>query len=86
MAKLSKGQIDGIRLIADLFVIEDIIKNVLNKDPQIAPYSEKLRNHLQSKVPAPFEAEKELHRQIKLVRREWMARLLKDPEWQAGKK
>lgn len=84
MVKLNKGQIDGIRLIADLFVIDDIIKNVFNKDPEFARYSEKLRKHLQNKVPMPFEAGEELQRQIKLVRREWLERLKNDPEWKDG--
>lgn len=84
MAKLTKGQIEGIRLIADLFVIDDIIKNVFNKDPKLAPYSEELRKHLQNKVLMPFKAQEELQRQIKIVRREWLERLLNDPEWQEG--
>lgn len=81
---MPKGQIDGIRLIADLFVIDDIIKNVFSKDPKLAPYSEELRKYLQNKVPMPFKAQEELQRQIKLVRREWLERLLNDPEWQDG--
>lgn len=75
MAKLTKGQKDGIRLIADIFVIEDILKNVFSKDKTLSPHAKALREHLQSKIPLPFEAEQELKQQIKLVREEWLEQI-----------
>lgn len=85
MKKLTKGQIDGIRLIADLFVIDDMIKNVFNKDPALAKYSKEYREHLQKEVPTIFMAEAELKRQIELVRKEWLSHLKNDTSWQASK-
>ena len=84
MKKLTKGQIEGIRLIADLFVIDDMIKNVFNKDPALAKYSKQYREHLQKEVPTIFMAEAELKRQIELVRKEWRNNLENDPSWQAS--
>lgn len=78
MKKLTKGQVEGIRLIADLFVIEDLLKNFFSKYKDFSPHTDDLRKHLQKEVPMPFKAQEELHRQIKLVRREWLERLKND--------
>lgn len=83
MKKLTKGQIEGIRLIADLFVIDDMIKNVFNKDPELAKHGKAYREHMQKEVPAIFMAEAELKRQIELVRKEWLKHLKNDSAWQA---
>ncbi len=74
MAKLTKGQIEGIRLLADLFVLEDITKQVMPKVFN-AEQIEQFKQHMKVESPIPFEAGEELKRQIVEVRREWKARL-----------
>lgn len=77
MAKLTKGQIDGIRLIADTFVVRDLMKNVL------APNGidiESLETHLKKKTPKLFAAEVELQKQIQDVRQYWLEALTNNEE------
>ncbi len=72
-AKLNKGEIAGIRLLADLFVISDLKKNVLSKHEGMTPeLLLKLTNDLKSQCPKVFAAEIELQKQIKEVRKIWL--------------
>ncbi|CAM3901238.1 hypothetical protein [Rheinheimera salexigens] len=77
MAKLSKQKVAGIRLIADIFVIEDLIKEVISKSEGYSDKVEELREHLKKHVPEPFEAANELQRQIKEARSIWRSELEK---------
>ncbi|PKG73166.1 hypothetical protein CXF86_19135 [Shewanella sp. GutCb] len=72
-AKLNKGERDGIRLIADLFVIEDLKKNVLAKSVALAPHLPELETTLLNAVPKVYEAQSELQKQIKEVRKYWLS-------------
>lgn len=77
MAKLTKCQIEGIRLIADLFVIEDITKQVM---PTVlnAEQLEQFKQHMRKGCPELYEAHEELKRQIVDVRRIWLEKLKED--------
>ncbi|MEC4724531.1 hypothetical protein HWQ46_03085 [Shewanella sp. D64] len=72
-AKLNKGERDGIRLIADLFVIEDLKKNVLAKSVALAPHLPELEITLLNAVPKVYAAQSELQKQIKEVRKYWLS-------------
>lgn len=85
MAKLTKGQIEGIRLLADALVIEYIAKNVFAKNPALAPHTESFRSYMRANVPEPFAAQAELEHQIKLVRSIWLEQLKNDPDFLKGK-
>ncbi len=77
MAKLTQGEISGIRLIADTFVVRDLMKNVL------APNGvdiESLEIHLRHKTPKLFAAEVELQEQIQDVRKFWIESLMHESE------
>jgi|GEM_PF-6630978 len=73
--QLNKGERDGIRLLADLFVIKDLTKNVLEKDKHISPHLKDLDIILKKAVPKVFAAEVELQKQIKEVRQYWLTKL-----------
>jgi hypothetical protein len=72
-SKLNKGERDGIRLIADLFVIEDLKKNVLAKSVTLAPHLPELEITLLNAVPKVYAAHSELQKQIKEVRKYWLS-------------
>ena len=77
--KLNKGEIAGVRLLADLFVISDLKKNVLSKHECMTPeLLVKLDNDLKSRCPKIFAAEIELQKQIKEVRQVWLEELTKE--------
>ncbi|WP_337840488.1 hypothetical protein [Rheinheimera sp.] len=79
MARLTKAQIDGIRLVADVIVIEQLLSDVYQR--QLTPKQlTALRNHLEKNVPKPFAAKAELAKQINLVRAEWLKQLKEDNE------
>ncbi|TVP15385.1 hypothetical protein [Shewanella sp. KCT] len=75
MAKLNKGELEGIRLLADLFVIRDLQKNVLSKHAVIVPHLEELESNLKKAVPKVFAAEVEFKKQINQVRKYWLQKL-----------
>ncbi|MFB2661808.1 hypothetical protein [Shewanella mangrovisoli] len=74
-AKLNQGEVAGIRLIADLFVIRELEKNVLGKNEHIKPHIKELEQRLKKSVPKVFAAEAELQKQISLVRAQWLREL-----------
>lgn len=77
MTKLTKGQIEGIRLLADLFVLDDLTKQVMAKTLN-ADQLEQFKQHMKAKCPELTEAGKELKRQIVDARRVWKEELEKD--------
>jgi len=77
MAKLTKGQIEGIRLLADLFVLDDLTKQVMST--MLTPAQlEQFKQHMKAKCPEMTEAGEELKRQIIDARRVWREELEKD--------
>lgn len=72
MAKLTQGEKDGIRLIADVFVVRELMKNVLTPN---GIDIEGLEAHLKKRTPKLFSAEVELQQQIKDVRQYWFEAL-----------
>lgn len=77
---LTKGNIEGIRLIADLFVINDLKAKVL-KEHLSEEHMSELIKRLESKVPDVFEAGEELKKQISEVRQTWLEMLMNDDNW-----
>lgn len=76
MKKLTKSQIEGIRLVADFLVIGDIADKVMSKmmtPQQLSDFKE----HMKKSCPEPFAAGEELTRQIKDAREVWKAELAK---------
>jgi hypothetical protein len=78
MSQLSKGEKDGIRLIADYLVIKDIIKNVFKKQQGFEVFAKEYEAFTKEKVPAPFLAGEELEKQIEEVRQQWLKMLSDD--------
>ena len=71
MKKLTKGQIEGIRMVADFLVIGDITDKALAPmmpEQELAAF----REHMKNSCPLPFAAGAELNRQIKEVREVWV--------------
>lgn len=77
MAKLTKGEIAGVRLIADLFVVNELIKNVLSEH-MTEEQLQGLKKHLTKSVPKVYLAEAELQKQIQEVRNIWIEELTAD--------
>lgn len=75
---LNQGEIDGIRLLADLFVIRDLQKNVLSRHDVVKPHISELESKLKNSVPKVFLAEMELQKQINEVRETWIKLLSKE--------
>lgn len=71
MAKLTAGEMAGIRLIADLFVINDLIKNVLGQHIT-EEQCQKLKRDLVKDAPKIYLAEAELQKKIQEVRKIWI--------------
>jgi hypothetical protein len=77
MNRLTKQQIEGIRLVADFLVIGDITDEVMAKvltDKQLSDF----KQHMRTSAPVPFEAGQELQRQIKEVSQIWRDSMAKD--------
>ncbi len=72
MTELTQGEIAGIRLIADMFVVRELMKNVLAPNGVDA---KELEAHLIKKTPKLFLAEVELQKQIQDVRKYWLKAL-----------
>lgn len=71
MKRLTKGQIEGIRMVADYLVIGDITDKVMTPmmpEQELAAF----REHMKKSCPLPFAAGSELNRQIKEVRAVWL--------------
>lgn len=79
MPKLTKGQIEGIRLLADLFVLDDITDKVM-KPMLTADQIANFKAHIKARCPEITEAGEELKRQIAESRQVWIEQLRKD-EW-----
>lgn len=75
MKKLTKTQIETIRLVADFLVIGDITENVLAK--MFTPQQlEAFKAHMKQTCPITFLAGQELNKQIKEVHEVWKQNLL----------
>lgn len=75
MKKLTKTQIETIRLVADFLVIGDITDNVFAK--MFTPQQlEDFKAHMKKTSPIAFLAGQELNKQIKEVREVWKQHLL----------
>lgn len=72
MAKLTKGEIQGIRLIADVFVLNDLMNNVLAKDEAFKDHMDGLKAHMNKACPKFQLAQDELQKQIQEVRKTWI--------------
>ena len=72
MPKLEKGEIQGIRLIADLYVFNDLVENVFEKDERLKDHSKELKDHVKKACPKFELAQKELQHQLEEVRSEWV--------------
>ncbi|MGD8172169.1 hypothetical protein ACQEXU_10950 [Vibrio sp. TRT 21S02] len=75
MAKLTKGEIQGIRLIADVFVLNDLLKNFFAKDEDMKDHVEGLNESVKKACPKFELAQQELQKQIKEVRKVWFQEL-----------
>ncbi|GIB70322.1 hypothetical protein VCSRO48_0890 [Vibrio cholerae] len=75
MAKLTKAETQGIRLIADVFVLDDLIKNVFEKDEAFKGHVDGLKKHINKACPKLELARAELQKQIQNSRRVWLAEL-----------
>lgn len=80
MPKLTKGQTEGIRMIADLFVYQDMTKEVMSKMLTAEQLAE-FKRHMQTKMPVIHEAGEELKRQVLQVRSEYRDLLAKESAW-----
>ncbi len=70
--KLTQGEIDGIRLVADMLVVRDVIKNVLV--PSGVDINE-LEAHTSKEAPKLLLTEIELEKQLQDVRKYWIETL-----------
>ncbi|HAS6672746.1 hypothetical protein JHT19_06195 [Vibrio parahaemolyticus] len=77
MAKLTKGEIQGIRLVADVFVFNDLVNNVFAKDEDLKGHADGLKQHVNKSCPKLELAQKELQTQIKAVREVWLNEITK---------
>ncbi|KLI66938.1 hypothetical protein VVYB158_15305 [Vibrio vulnificus CladeA-yb158] len=75
MAKLTKGEIQGIRLIADVYVLNDLMENVFGKEECFVGRMDGLRSHVNKACPKFQLAQEELQKQIQNVRKVWINEL-----------
>ncbi len=75
--KLTKGEKQGIQLVADCFVVKDLLENFFAKDERSAPHVKEFEKHLRNAEPRVFLAEKELQRAISDARKVWIEELSK---------
>lgn len=78
MPKLTKGEVQGIRLMADLFAVNDVAKHLEDVDTTGLFTAKGLIEHVKITCPKLALAESELQKQIKDVRRIWLEELTKD--------
>lgn len=76
MKKLTKSQIEAIRLVAEFLVIGDITEKVMPKIMN-AQHLDDFKKHMQHQCPEQFAAGAELNRQIKEAREVWKTELIK---------
>ncbi|EJL6577375.1 hypothetical protein NMS50_001626 [Vibrio cholerae] len=77
MAKLTAAEKKGIRLIADVFVLNDVMKNVFAKDEAFKERMDGLKAHMNKACPKFQLAQDELQKQIQEVRKAWINELTK---------
>ncbi|WJG22178.1 hypothetical protein [Vibrio furnissii] len=77
MAKLTTAEKQGIRLIADVFVLNDLMKNVFAKDEAFKGHMDALKAHMNKACPKFQLAQDELQKQIQEVRETWINELIK---------
>ncbi len=80
MTELTKSEMEGIRLVADIFVVEDLIKNVFAKEECTKAHVDGLRKAINKACPKFESAKAELQKQIDEVRKVWIEELMKDEE------
>ncbi|HAS63219.1 MAG TPA: hypothetical protein DCS35_12005 [Vibrio sp.] len=73
--RLTKGEKEGIQLIADLFVIRELIENVFAKDEHIGPQIKAFEAHIRKAVPQVYIAGEELQKAIASTRETWLREL-----------
>ena len=74
--QLTAGEIKGIQLIADLFVIEDLKKNVFSRE--MPSHIKDLDAHLRLQVPRIYLAQNELQKAIAKTEKVWLNELSKE--------
>lgn len=77
MAKLTAAEKKGIRLIADVFVLNDLMKNIFAKDEAFKGHMDGLKAHMNKACPKFQLAQDELQKQIQEVRETWINELTK---------
>ncbi|EPB6723324.1 hypothetical protein ACRRHK_004447 [Vibrio fluvialis] len=77
MTKLTDAEKKGIRLIADVFVLNDLMKNVFAKDEAFKGHMDGLKAHMNKACPKFQLAQDELQKQIQEVRKTWINELTK---------
>ncbi|MGX9522466.1 hypothetical protein ACWX0P_27225 [Vibrio mediterranei] len=75
MPKLTKDEIQGIKLIAILFVSKDVAAHLETVDRNGALKAKELLIHLKKEIPKLSLAENELQKQIKDYRRDCVKNL-----------
>lgn len=66
--KLTKGEIAGIRLVADVFVAKEITEHLKTNFPE----TQGLADYMREQVPELNVIELELTKQISQARQEWL--------------
>ncbi|HHP0485777.1 TPA: hypothetical protein ACRZ4F_002304 [Vibrio harveyi] len=79
--KLTKGEIAGIRLVADIYVVKELAEHLESKYPEMGnlPKDRQLISYLKDRIPKLESGEAELARQISLVRKQWIQQIKE--EW-----
>ncbi len=78
MPKLTEGELQGIRLMADLFTVSGIAKHLEEVDATWPFAAKGLMEHVKKTNPKIALAESEFQKQIKDVRRIWLEEFKKD--------
>lgn len=75
MTKLTKAEKEGIRLIADVFVVNDLLKNFFGKHDDMKEHVGFLNESIKKSCPKFELAQQELQKQIQEVRKVWIEEL-----------
>lgn len=78
MAKLTAAEKKGIRLIADVFVLNNLMKNVFAKDEAFKGHMDGLKAHMNKACPKFQLAQDELQKQLKKFVKLGLTNLLKN--------
>ncbi|WP_299001760.1 hypothetical protein [uncultured Shewanella sp.] len=70
--RLTQGEKDGIRLIADMFVLDKLHKGIWEKDAELSSHTKGLRRQMMKECPRVFTAHQELQAQIQEIYQEWL--------------